>query len=168
MKLKSAELVFPENIQIKILTIRGLKIVLDLDLARLYGVEIKRLNEQVRRNLERFPEDFMFQLTSEEYDSLRSQIATLKRGQHRKYLPFAFTEHGTIMAASVLNSPKAMEMSVFIVRAFVRLREILYSQKELAEKIAELENKVGDHDASINIIIFVINRPQHFSFSARG
>jgi hypothetical protein len=116
------------------------------------------LNEQIKRNRERFPEDFMFQLTSEEYNSLRSQFATLKRGQHRKYLPYAFTEHGAIMAASILNSPRAIEMSVFVVRAFVRLREILHSHKDLANKIYELENKVGDHDASINTIIFAIKQ----------
>ena len=106
----------------------------------------------------RFNARFSFLLTGAEYDCLRSQIATLKIGQHRKYLPYAFTEHGAIMAASVLNSPRAMEMSVFIVRAFVRLREILYSQKELAEKITELEHKIGDHDASINAIISTIKQ----------
>ena len=158
MKKKSNDLVFSENIQLGILTIRGKKVLIDSDLVQLYGVEIKRLNEQVKRNRERFPEDFMFQLTNEEFNSLRSQFATLKRGQHRKYLPYAFTEHGAIMAASVLNSPRAIEMSVFIVRAFVRLREILHFHKELADKISELENKVGDHDASINTIIFAIKQ----------
>ena len=100
----------------------------------------------------------MFQLTSKEYIPLRSQFATLKRGQHRKYLPHVFTEHGAIMAASVLNSPRAIGMSIFVVRAFVRLREILFPHKELAGKIAELESKVGDHDASINTIIFAIKQ----------
>jgi hypothetical protein len=158
MKSKSDELAVPENIQFKILEIRGQRVLLDSDLVQLYGVTIKRLNEQAKRNRNRFPADFMFQLTSDEYNSLRSHFATLKRGQHRKYLPYAFTEHGAIMAAAVLNSFQAIAMSIFIVRAFVRLREILYSQKELAKRIAELENKVGDHDASINAIIFAIKQ----------
>jgi len=158
MNKKPNNLAYPEDIQLGILTIRGQKVLLDSDLARLYRVDIKRLNEQVKRNRERFPEDFMFQLTSEEYISLRSQFATLKRGQHRKYLPHVFTEHGAIMAASVLNSPRAIGMSIYVVRAFVRLREILFPHKELAEKIAELESKVGDHDASIDTIIFAIKQ----------
>lgn len=158
MRKKPNALVYLEGIQPRIFTIRGQKVLIDSDLAKLYGIETKRLNEQVKRNRERFPEDFLFQLTNEECDSLRSQFATLKRGQHRKYFPYAFTEHGALMAASVLNSPRAIEMSVFVVRAFVRLREILYSQKELAEKIAELESKVGDHDASINTILFAIKQ----------
>jgi hypothetical protein len=105
--------------------VRGHKVLLDADLAALYGVTTKRFNEQVRRNATRFPEDFMFRLSAEEWDSLRSQLATLKtgRGQHRKYLPLAFTEHGAIMAATILNSPRATEVSVYVVRAFVRLRE---------------------------------------------
>jgi len=158
MNKKPNNLAYPEDIQLGILTIRGQKVLLDSDLARLYRVDIKRLNEQVKRNRERFPEDFMFQLTSEEYISLRSQFATLKRGQHRKYLPHVFTEHGAIMAASVLNSPRAIGMSIYVVRAFVRLRESLFPHKELAEKIAELESKVGDHDASIDTIIFAIKQ----------
>jgi hypothetical protein len=158
MSKKSNDLVYPENIQLGICSIRGHKVLLDSDLAQLYGVNIKRLNEQVKRNRDRFPADFMFRLTREEYDSLRSQFATLKRGRHRKYLPYAFTEHGAIMAASVLNSLRAIEMSVFVVRAFVKLREILHSNNELAEKISELEKKVGDHDASINMIIHAIKQ----------
>ena len=105
---------------------RGQKVMLDSDLAELYGVPTKRLNEQVKRNIDRFPPDFMFRLSQEEAEILRSQNATLKggRGQHRKYLPYAFTEHGAIMAATVLNSQRAVEMSVFVVRAFVQLREM--------------------------------------------
>ena len=101
----------------------------------------KRFNEQVRRNLERFPADFMFPLTEEEWAALRSQFATLKtgRGQHRKYLPLVFTEHGAIMAATLLNSPRATEVSVYVVRAFVRLREVLTTNKELAKRLDELE-----------------------------
>ena len=103
-------------IERKIYLIRGQKVMLDSDLAELYGVPTKRLNEQVRRNAERFPEDFMFQLSSEEFESLRSHFATLEkqgRGQHRKYLPCAFTEHGALMAASVLNTPRAVEVSLY-------------------------------------------------------
>ena len=147
-----------ENIEAKILLIRGQKVMLDADLAELYGVETRRLNEQVRRNIERFPEDFMFQLTAEEFAALRSQIAILKsgRGQHRKYLPYAFTEHGTIMAANVTNSPRAIEISVHVVRAFVHLRELVSSHKELSQKLNQLERKVGAHDRAIAELINAI------------
>ncbi len=130
----SAPVVAVEAIASRILTLRGQRIIVDADLAALYGVPTKRLNEQVRRNLVRFPSDFMFMLEAEEWESLRSQIATLKpgRGQHRKYLPYAFTEYGAIMAATVLNSPQAVDVSVYVVRAFVQLRELLTGHKELA------------------------------------
>ena len=118
---------------------------------------VKRLNEQVKRNTERFPDDFMFQLTREELNSLRLQFATSKTGQGgRRYLPFAFTEHGAIMAASVLNSDRAVEMSLFVVRAFVRLREMLSSHQELAIKFSELERKLDTHDHAIKEIIDAI------------
>jgi len=112
---------------------------------------VKRLNEQVKRNVDRFPDDFAFTLTEEEHEALRSQFATLKtgRGEHRKYLPRAFTEHGALMAASVLNSPKAVEMSILVVRAFVRLRQILASNRQLAAKLNELERKIAAHDKNI-------------------
>ncbi|MDO8292860.1 MAG: ORF6N domain-containing protein [Gallionella sp.] len=138
----SASTLLPlESITHRILMLRGQKVLLDSDLAALYDVPTKRFNEQVKRNLERFPADFMFQLTEEEWDSLRSQIATLKpgRGQHRKYMPYAFTEHGAIMAATILNSPRATEVSVYVVRAFVRLREVLASNVELAKRLDDLE-----------------------------
>jgi len=140
-----------ERIENRILLVRGHKVLLDTDLAMLYGVPTKRFNEQVRRNAERFPRDFMFQLSPEEWDSLRSQFATLKtgRGQHRKYLPHAFTEHGAIMAATVLNSPRATEVSVYVVRAFVRLRELLASNKDLARRLDQLEKKLATHDQAI-------------------
>lgn len=123
--------------------IRGQRVMLDSDLATLYGVTTKRLNEQVRRNLERFPPDFMFQLTREEHDALRSQFATLKvgRGRHRKYLPYAFTEHGAVMLASVLNSPTAVQASIQVVRAFIRLREMLITHADLARRLDDLEKK---------------------------
>lgn len=132
-----------ERIEHSILVLRGHKVLLDTDLAALYGVTTKRFNEQVRRNKARFPLDFMFQIAQEEWDALRSQFATLKtaRGQHRKYLPNAFTEHGAIMAATILNSPRATEVSVYVVRAFVRLRETLAAHKGLAAKLEELEQK---------------------------
>ena len=129
-------------IEQRILMLRGQKVMLDSDLAVLYGVTTKRLNEQVKRNLHRFPEDFMFQLDAEETEALRSQIATLKtagRGQHRKYFPYAFTEHGAVMLASVLNSPVAIDASIQVVRAFVKLRSILAAHKELAKKLESLE-----------------------------
>jgi len=140
-----------ERIESRILLVRGHKVLLDADLAALYGVSTKRFNEQVRRNAARFPEDFMFRLSAEEWDSLRSQFTTLKtgRGQHRKYLPLAFNEHGAIMAATILNSPRATEVSVYVVRAFVRLRELLASNKELARRLDQLEKKLGSHDQAI-------------------
>jgi phage regulator Rha-like protein len=117
--------------------------MLDADLAALYLVTTKRFNEQVHRNVERFPPDFMFRLTNQELTSLRSQNATLKtgRGRHSKYLPYAFTEHGAIMAATILNSSRATQVSVYVVRAFVQLRETLATHKVLAAKLEELEQK---------------------------
>jgi histidyl-tRNA synthetase len=133
----------------RILVLRGQRVLLDADLAALYGVTPKRLNEQVRRNRARFPVDFMFQLDINELRSLRSQFATLNRGRgrHRKYVPTAFTEHGAIMAATVLNSPRAVEMSVYVVRAFVKLRQALASNTELARKLEALEKSVATLDA---------------------
>jgi hypothetical protein len=142
-----------ERIENAILVLRGHKVMLDTDLAALYGVSTKRFNEQVRRNHSRFPVDFMFQLTGEEWGALRSQFATLNagRGRHRKYLPYAFTEHGAIMAATILNSPRATEISVYVVRAFVRLRETLATHKALASKLETLEKQTAalafKHDA---------------------
>src|SRR3990172_11433755 len=130
-----------EAIAGRILLLRGQRVMLDADLAALYGISTGRFNEAVRRNLARFPGDFMFPLTNQDLAALRSQIAILKtgRGQHRKYPPYAFTEHGAIMAATVLNSPRATEVSVYVVRAFVRLREILATNEELARRLAEHE-----------------------------
>lgn len=142
--MSGAALVAVEAIADRILILRGQRVIVDADLAALYGVQTKRLNEQVRRNAERFPADFMFALSQEEWDALRSQSATLKtgRGQHRKYLPYAFTEHGAIMAATVLNSPRAVEVSIYVVRAFVQLRELLAGHKELAKRLNELETRM--------------------------
>jgi hypothetical protein len=143
----------------RILFIRGRRVLLDSDLAVLYKVTVKRLNQQVKRNAERFPEDFMFRLTPSENKLLRSQIATSNGGRGgRRYPPFVFTEHGAIMAASVLNSPRAVEMSIFVVRAFVRLNEILASNRELATKVMELDRRLRTHDAAINNIVAAIKR----------
>ena len=133
--------------------------MLDSDLAALYGVTTARLNQQANRNLERFPEDFMFQLTNEEFKGLMLQIATSKKGRGgRRKLPLVFTEHGAIMAANILNSERAVRMSVFIVRAFVKLRETAQGYKELAAKITELETKVGTHDQAIASTIAAIRQ----------
>jgi hypothetical protein len=186
--------VAPEQIVGAILMLRGQRVLQDSELAALYGVSTKRFNQQVRRNRKRFPADFMFQLTAEETSSLRSQIATLKashsknqkhpqyvdetsslrsqiatlktgRGQHRKYLPYVFTEHGAIMAATILNSTRAVEMSVYVVRAFVQLREILASNKELARRLAQLETrldkKLTNHDEAIAAILSAIRQLMH-------
>jgi phage regulator Rha-like protein len=147
-----------ERIERAILSIRGEKVMLDSDLAELYGVETKALNQAVKRNATRFPADFMFQLTQEEHDDLvrlRSQIVTLKRGEHRKYLPYAFTEHGALMLANVLNSERAAQTSVMVVRAFVRLRQMLASNAELARKLAALENK---YDAQFKVVFDAIRQ----------
>jgi phage regulator Rha-like protein len=132
------------GVAVSIRTLRNQRAILDSDLAALYGVEIKRFNEQIKRNLGRFPTDFMFQLTAEEFESLRSQFATLKRGrgQHRKYLPYAFNEHGAIMAAMVLGSDRAIEVSVHVVRAFVQLRQAAATHTDLAQRLTDLEMKV--------------------------
>ena len=139
-----------------ILLIRGQKVILDTDLARLYGVMSKRLNEQVRRNRKRFPADFMFQLSIQEVRNLRSQIAT-SRSRHggRRYLPYAFTEHGAIMAANVLNTQRAIEVSVYVVRAFVRLREMIASNKELSRRLDELEKK---YDSKFKVVFDAIRQ----------
>jgi phage regulator Rha-like protein len=129
--------------------------MLDFDLAELYEVETKRLKEAVRRNIERFPIDFMFELTRNEYNSLRTQFATLDdgRGKYSKYNPFAFTEHGVTMLASVLRSPKAIEVNIQIVRAFVFLRQYALNYKELAEQLKQLENKFTDVTQAINYLL---------------
>jgi len=137
-------------VETRILFIRGHRVLLDTDLAELYGVSVKRLNQQVKRNQERFPADFMFHLTAREGKILRLQNATSSSAHGgRRYLPYAFTEHGAIMAASILNSPRAVEMSVLVVRAFVRLRELLGRHKQLAARLSELERRLGTHDAHI-------------------
>lgn len=144
------------KIQQRILLIRGVKVMIDADLAEAYGVPTRRLNEQVRRNSGRFPEDFMFQLTPEEKTEVVANCDHLEKLKFSKSMPLVFTEHGAIMAASVLNSPKAIEVSVFVVRAFVQLREVIAGHKELARKIAQLERRLGDHDDQIMALMEAI------------
>jgi len=146
-----------------IVTVRGKRVILDRDLAALYGVPTFRFNEAVKRNRNRFPEDFMFQLTRDEAASLTSQFAMSKSGRGgRRTLPYAFTEHGTVMAANILRSPKAIQMSVFVVRAFVRMRQMLVQQRGLARKLAELEEeltaRLDVHETAINEILGQIRR----------
>jgi hypothetical protein len=147
-----------EGIERAILLIRGRKVMFDRDLARLYGVETKALNRAVRRNRERFPADFMFQLTGEEHDSLRFHFGTLKRGQHSKYPPCVFTQEGVAMLSGVLRSPRAAQVNIAIMRAFVRLRETLALHKELAHKLADLERKIENHDESIRTLFEAIRQ----------
>jgi len=138
-----------------ILVLRGQKVMLDADLAALYGVATKVLLQAVKRNPRRFPEDFMLRFSEKEWTALRSQTVTLKlgRGQHRKYLPYAFTEQGVAMLSSVLNSERAILVNIEIMRAFVRMRELLISNKVLAQKLTELERKVSTHDQAIVSIL---------------
>jgi ORF6N domain len=147
-----------EGITRAILVLRGQRVLLDAELASLYGVTTKRLNEQVKRNAARFPEDFMFRLTRAETEALnRSQIATGSQ-KHRdpRFPPYVFTEHGAIMAATILSSSRAVEMSVYVVRAFVHLRELLASNTALARKLNELEGRLKNHDEAITAILSAI------------
>ncbi|MGZ5785094.1 MAG: ORF6N domain-containing protein [Ramlibacter sp.] len=145
----------PQVLAGRILIIRGQRVILDSDLAQLYEVETRAFNQAVKRNANRFPGDFMIRLTDEEFSSLRSQNVISRPGG-RRYAPMAFTEHGAIMAAAILNSPRAVEMSVHVVRAFVQLREILSTHKELARKLDQLERRVAHHDNSLAEIIEAI------------
>lgn len=147
---KKTESAVAAGVASQIRIIRGQRVLLDSDLAALYGVTTKVFNQAVRRNRDRFPPDFVMQLTGPEAESSRSQTVTLKtgRGHNVKYLPLAFTQHGAIMAATILNSPRAVEMSVYVVRAFVRLREVLASHAELARKLETLEKSVASLDAN--------------------
>jgi ORF6N domain len=151
------ELILQEVVERRILVIRGQKVMLDRDLAGLYGVPVKRLNEQVKRNLKRFPDDFMFLLTNQEVVNLRSQIATSSWGGLR-YLPYAFTEQGVAMLSSVLSSERAIQVNIAIMRAFVKLKQVLATHKELAEKLKELEGEVGKHNKLIIEIFEIIKQ----------
>ena len=150
-----------ELIENKILLIRGEKVMIDADLAGLYEVPVKVLNQAVKRNIDRFPADFMFQLSKEEDDSLRSQTVTLKkgRGTHRKYLPYVFTEQGVAMLSSVLNSERAVKVNIEIMRAFVKLRQMLASNAELMKKMTDLEKKYDDQFKVVFQAIYELMKP---------
>ena len=153
--MTNTSLIPVERIEHSILLIRGHKVMLDADLARLYGVTTKRLNEQVRRNRDRFPDDFMFRLTDAEKKEVVANCDHLKTLKFSPNLPYAFTEHGAVMLASVLNSPVAVDVSIQIIKTFIRLRELLVSNKELAKKIEELEKK---YDTQFKIVFDAIHQ----------
>lgn len=142
----------------RILMLRGQKVIIDADLARLYDVTTKKLNQAVKRNSDRFPDDFMFQLTIEEKDEVVTNCDHLGKLKYSATLPFAFTEHGAIMAASILNSPKAVQAGIYVVRAFVRLREILNTHKDLAHKLNQLEKRLEGHDKHIATLFAAIRQ----------
>ena len=144
------------QIEQRILLIRGQRVMLDADLAALYGVETKMLVRAIKRNADRFPADFVFRLSKDEFDNLRCQSGTSNQWGGRRYTPYAFTEHGAIMVASVLASPRAVKVSVYVVRAFVKLREVLSTHKELARKLAELERRLDTHDDQIEALLEAI------------
>lgn len=152
VKKQIVKIIPDETITRKIYLLRDQKVMLDSDLADLYEVETGYLKRQVRRGITRFPEDFMFELTSAEYQSLRSQNGILNRGKHSKYLPFAFTEQGVGMLSGVVNSPKAVEMHIAIVRAFVEMRKLVHSNQKIAEQVKEIFEKIGDHDVQLAAI----------------
>jgi hypothetical protein len=153
-----AELIRPPQIEQAILLIRGHRVLLDRDLAAMYGVSTGNLNKAVRRNLDRFPADFMFQLKTGEAEASRFQFGILKRGFNIKYLPYVFTQEGVAMLSSVLRSPRAVQVNIAIMRAFVRLRETLALHKELAHKLAELEHKIENHDENIRTLFEAIRQ----------
>jgi len=155
---KTRAIVPAGRIESRILLIRGHKVMLDLDLAELYQVGTKRLNEQVKRNKGRFPADFMFQLTAKEKAEVVANCDHLKRLKFSPTLPYAFTEHGTIMVASVLNSPRAIEVSIYVVRAFIKLREMLGTHKKLALKLGELEKRIEANDEEITALFEAIRQ----------
>ena len=146
------------KIEQRILLIRGEKVIIDTDLAEFYGVPTKRLNEQVKRNKERFPDDFIFQLSAKEKAEVVANCDHLSKLKYSKALPYAFSEHGAIMAASVLNSKRAMEVSVYIVRAFVKIRRMIADNKELSRKIVQIERHLAEHDEQIIELIKAIKQ----------
>jgi len=155
---KASTLVLLDAIEPRILMIRGQRVMIDADLAELYGVTTKALNQATKRNSARFPVDFVFQLSDSEKQEVVTNCDHLERIKFSRTLPYAFTEHGAIMAASVLNSPRAVEVSVFVVRAFIKLREFIASNKELAQQLQALERKVGSQDEAIRALVKAINQ----------
>ena len=155
--MNKTAIILAKRVGSKILVLRNQKVILDTDLAELYGVPVKRLNEQVKRNPDRFPPDFLFTLTHEEDEDLRSQNATSSSSHGgRRYLPHAFTEHGAIMAASGLNSKRAVEMSIFVVRAFVQMRQALVVNQHVVSKLSELEARLDGHDGELQELVGAI------------
>ena len=151
--MEEKELLIHQTIENKIYVIRGQKVMLDEDLAELYGIETRLINQAVKRSPERFPGDFMFQLTENEYDSLRSQIVISKKGRGgRRYLPMVFTEYGVLMLSSVLNSPRAIQVNIQIMRLFARIRQMLSDNTELRLEIEQIKKKVNNHDQNIEIV----------------
>jgi len=156
---RKLQIIIPtELIEKKIYLIRGHRVMLDSDLAELYGVETKMLVRAVKRNIDRFPPDFIFQLTKEEFDNLRCHFGTSSQWGGRRYLPYAFTEQGVAMLSSVLRSKRAIQVNIAIMRVFVRLRQILSTHKELAYKLSELERKIEKHDEEIKAIFDAIRQ----------
>jgi hypothetical protein len=157
-EIESGALVPVERVERLILLLRGRRVLLDADLAILYGVKTKALNQAVKRNIARFPEDFMFQLTAGEKQELVTNCDQFSRLKHSRSLPYAFTEHGAIMAANVLNTRKAVSASVYVIRAFVRLREMLATHSALSRKLEELERRVDKHDEAIVALVAAIKQ----------
>ncbi|MCZ4243004.1 ORF6N domain-containing protein [Pedobacter punctiformis] len=153
MKDEISPAIIPNEVIVnKIYLFRGVKVMLDSDLAELFGVETKQLKQQVRRNIERFPEHFMFELSREENEVLRSQFVTLKHGQHSKYLPFAFSEHGILQLSNVLKSKRAVEVSIKIIDVFVQLRTMVLSNTEIRLEVEKIKKKVDNQDKNIEVI----------------
>jgi hypothetical protein len=153
MKEEISPAIIPNEVIVnKIYLFRGVKVMLDSDLAELFGVETKKLKQQVRRNIERFPEHFMFELTKEENEVLRSQFVTLRHGQHSKYLPFAFSEHGILQLSNVLKSKQAVEVSIKIIDVFVQLRTMVLSNTEIRLEVEKIKKKVDNQDKNIEVI----------------
>lgn len=155
---KSKSILLLEEIEPRIQFIRNQRVMIDADLAQIFGVTTKRLNEQIKRNRDRFPRDFLFELTTQEKTEVVANCDHLARLKFSRSLPYAFTEHGAIMAATVLNSPRAVEMSVFVVRAFIKMREYFASHKELAQKLRDLELQVGSHAEAIQAMVSAIEQ----------
>jgi len=155
--MSRSSIVLAKRVDSRILFVRGHRVILDSDLAELYGVPVKALNQQVKRNAKRFPQDFLFRLSRKEHEVLRSQFVTSNDGRGgRRYLPYAFTEHGAVMAATVLNSARAIEMGIFVVRAFVRMRQALAANRQIVAKLQELEQRLETHDGEIQELVEAI------------
>ncbi|HSS98892.1 MAG TPA: ORF6N domain-containing protein [Terriglobales bacterium] len=155
--MNKAAIILAKKVDSKILVVHHQKVILDIDLAALYGVPVKRLNEQIKRNAKRFPSDFLFRLSAAEDENLRAQFATSSSSHGgRRYLPHVFTEHGAIMAATVLNSKRAIETSIFVVRAFVRMREALTANQQIVSKLSDIEQRLEGHDIEIQELVDAI------------